>query len=85
MSPLHEMGFEVTPDDVLTVMRASLRNVVNSAGVSLDALAGELFELLDHSAIARAAMDAGTDFDAQVDAGHAEIRRSLVELGALKG
>lgn len=85
------MAFEITEDDIDTVLHQNSLKVANSRGMDFCDLAIEIFANLteeEHDRIANAAMagDTGEDDDlmAQTDAAHAEIRVLLVELNILK-
>lgn len=78
------MAFEITEDDICSVLRQNWALVGNTKGLAFEAMATELLGRLDHDRIASAALKGGVDLDDQVSAAHAEIRAILVEQGVLK-
>jgi len=80
-------AFEVTEDDIATVLSQNADLVVNKGSKLFSEMAEQLHDnwlggVLDR--IALAALDGGTDLDDQTTAAHAEIRTILVEEGVLK-
>lgn len=82
-------GYEVTDEDVLTVLTNNLHKLqANPYNQSLRTMAEAAFEemvgmgIVD--TISTAAMDAGTELEVQTEAAYAEIRKFLVEEGLLK-
>lgn len=81
-------AFEVSEDDIETVLSQNAAQVANTSGRSFEQMAVEIHDgwlgggELDR--IAGAALDGGTEMDEQTDAAHAEIRSILVEQGVLK-
>lgn len=81
------MAFEITEDDIETVLQQNATQVANTGGKSFEDMASQLHSdwvgsELDR--IANAALDGGVEMDEQTDAAHAEIRAILVEQGVLK-
>ena len=64
------MAWETTVEDV--------ENVLKSVGEDI-ALAPEYFNQLDCEAIARAALDSGTEIEEQTAGAYAEIKRQIEE------
>lgn len=77
-------AFQITPDDVSSVLRDYSLRVANANGMSFEHMAEELIDQLDHERIERAALAADCDLTKQTAAAYEEIRTSLVELGVLE-
>ncbi len=76
-------AFEITPDDVESVLQAYSLRVANTGGRAFSDLAEELFDEMDHERIQDAALAGSTDLDGQTQAAFDEIKNSLVELGVI--
>ena len=85
-SPSHARGhtaYEVTVEDVESVLRSNSLAVANTNGKSFESMANELHGDLDFDLIERAAL-AGDDLDEQTDYANDEIARQLREMGVLE-
>lgn len=76
-------AFEVTPNDVESVLHSHTHRIVNARGLSIDALAADVFDEVDTARVEKAAL-ASTDFDEQVKGAYSELKDVLVELGILE-
>lgn len=78
-------AFEITQEDVETVLRNHLENVVNPEGKPLEAVAQTLLDqgAIDFARAEKAALDSSCDLDEQTQGAHDEIKDMLVEIGAL--
>lgn len=82
-SPDHT-AFEVTAEDVESVLRANIHLIANSNGVPIGAMAEALFASLDIDRVEKAALNAADDLEGQTAAAHDEITLCLIEGGQLK-
>lgn len=76
-------AFEVTEDDIETVLRNNSLKVVNTRGLSFESMAVTLMPVLDMDAIALAALNAD-DVDQQTELAHTEIHRQLWRDGVIE-
>lgn len=77
-------AFEVTEDDISTVLRANIA-FINFDGRSIDDMASDLIDELDAQRIEHAALSSGTEMDDQTCGAHDEIKSMLCEMGVLIG
>lgn len=77
-------AFEITVDDVESVLHSYTKRIINARGLSIDALAADVFGEVDGGRVEKAALKASTDFDIQVSAAYEEIKVILVEVGVLE-
>ena len=77
-------AFEVTPEDVESVLHAYSLRVTDTQGKSFETMAGELIDEIDTGRVEKAALAGGVDLDDQTTAAHEEIKEILVELGVLE-
>ena len=70
MNPLL-WAWEITVEDVENVLKQLNEDI---------ALAPELVSELDYEAVARAALDSGTEMEEQTEGAYAEIKRQLPDL-----
>lgn len=78
------VAFQLTADDVESVLHSYTARLINTQGLSIIDLSAELFAEIDHARIEKAALKASTDPDEQATAALAEIKTNLVELGVLE-
>lgn len=78
-------AFQISSDDVVTVLRRRALHVANSGGRSFEHMAEELIDDLDTDRIEFAALRASTEVDEQTDAALEEIERQLIDTGVIKG
>lgn len=78
------VAFQLTADDVESVLHSYTARLINTQGLSIIDLSAELFDEIDHARIEKAALNASTDPDEQATAALAEIKTNLVELGVLE-
>lgn len=79
-----QTAFAVTQDDVESVLHSYTNRIINARGLSIDALAAEVFSEVDTARVEKAALDSSTDFDAQVRGAYEEIKEILVEICILE-
>lgn len=79
-----QSAFEITPDDVESVLHSHTHRIINARGLSIDALAADVFTDLDTARVEQAALSNSTNFDEQVSGAYGEIKVILVELGVLE-
>jgi hypothetical protein len=77
---MNSLAFEVTVEDVVTVLRSNRGSFMSTEGKSTEAVARESFEDLDFDLVVQAALF-GDDMDEQVDFAYDEIARQLIEMG----
>lgn len=77
-------AFAITTDDVESVLHTHTKRIINARGLSINALAADLFAEVDAGRVEKAALDTSTDFDQKVSGAYAEIKDILVELGVLR-
>lgn len=80
-------GFEVSDEDVWTVLEANALQVANSNGLSFSALAEVVHAGLteaERAAVEKAALNGGMDLESQTEAAHEKLREVLVLNGVLK-
>lgn len=77
-------AFQISEDDITTILRRESLRVADTQGRSFDDMASDLFEEIDHDRIEKAALNSGTELDDQTDGAHAEIKVILAEMGVLK-
>ncbi|NVL49887.1 hypothetical protein F2S72_09055 [Pseudomonas syringae pv. actinidiae] len=77
-------AFAITADDVESVLHDHTRRIINSRGLSIDALAAEVFGEIDEARVEKAALNTSTNFDEQVSGAYSEIKDILVEIGVLE-
>lgn len=76
-------AFEITVEDVESVLRSNSLAVANTNGKSFESIANEVFGNLDFVLIEKAALY-GDDLDGQTDYANDEIARQLREMGILE-
>lgn len=79
-----QTAFAITPDDVESVLHSHTHRIINARGLSIDALAVNVFDEVDAARVEKAALDSSTNFDDQVNGAYGEIKDILVELGVLE-
>lgn len=79
-----QSAFEITPDDVESVLHSHTNRIINARGLSIDALAAEVFIDVDTARVEKAAQSNLNNFDEQVSGAYGEIKDILVELGVLE-
>lgn len=77
-------AFAITPDDVESVLHSHTHRIINARGLSIDALATDVFDEVDPARVEKAALNSSTDFDEQVSGAYSEIKGILVEIGVLE-
>lgn len=77
-------AFQITQDDVESVLHSYTKRIINSRGMSIYDLAADVFGEIDLGRVEKAAVKSSTDFDAQVSAAYEEIKGILVEVGVLE-
>lgn len=76
-------AFQISPDDVVTVLRRRSLHVADTRGRRFEDMAEEIIDDLDTDRIEFTALRASTDLDEQTDAALEEIERQLIDLGVL--
>lgn len=76
-------AFQISSDDVITVLRRRSLHVANTNGHSFESMAEEILDDLDTDRIEFAALRASTDLDEQTDAALDEIERQLIDHGVI--
>ncbi len=77
-------AFQITEEDVESVLHDYSLRISNSRGASFAAMAAELLPDLDHARIERAALEGGCDLDAQTRSALGAIHQQLVEAGVIE-
>lgn len=77
-------AFEITADDIETVLQSYALRVVNPRGKSFTEIAEELIGEIDLERIEKAALRDSCDLDEQTGAAHEEIKDALCEMGVLE-
>ena len=77
-------AFEITPEDVEAVLHSYTHRVMNTQGLSYEALSEELINEIDHGRVEKAALKGGCDLDSQTQAAHDEIHAILVEMQVIE-
>lgn len=80
----HCTAFQITEEDIESVLHQYALRVANSRGLSFAAMAEELLYEIDEQRVEKAALKAGTDLDTQTAAAMEEIHAILVEQGVLE-
>lgn len=78
-------AFEITVDDVLTVLSNNAKRVKSGQHRDLSEFAAIAFTDLDMTKIERAALAHATDLNEQTEGAHEEIERQLVDAGVMLG
>lgn len=77
-------AFQVTEDDVESVLHSYTLRIANSRGMSIAALAAEVFHEIDAERVENAALNASGDVVQQANDALAEIKDILCEMGVLE-
>ena len=77
-------AFEISPDDIESVLHSYSLRVANTQGQSFEAMAAELIDEIDRDRVEKAALKGGVDLGDQTSAALAEIKDILVEMGVLE-
>ena len=77
-------AFAITADDVESVLHSHTNRIINAQGLSIDALASDVFDEVDKGRVEKSALASGTNLDEQVSGAYGEIKDILVELGVLE-
>ncbi|MCF5381991.1 hypothetical protein GIW05_00445 [Pseudomonas syringae] len=77
-------AFQVTEDDVESVLHSYTLRIANSRGMSIAALASEVFHEIDAKRVEKAALNSSGDLVEQANGALAEIKDILCEIGVLE-
>lgn len=77
-------AFEITPDDVESVLHSYTPRMINTRGMPIAELAADLFDEIDAERVQKSALNTSTDLAEQVTGAYAEIKDILVEIGVLE-
>lgn len=76
-------AFQISEDDIETVLRRHSLRVSDTQGKSFSEIAEKLIYDIDHERVELAAMSASCKLEEQTEAAHEEIKIICLELGVL--